>query len=152
MVCLPQWAINSVCLPQWAIVLVRLPEWTIGVGGDGPWEQNHSSLVDDKVDPENFNLQSHNIVPRPHSAIAKTVILSRLVLLLRLARSRFSNQKYKTSQFYLFIFRAKNISYFCSVARHSCLFSAADNSKFFYMTLKNKNDVEIFRLVRFVTA
>ena len=35
-------------------------------------ERNHPSLVDDKVDPENFNLESHNIVPIPQSAIVKT--------------------------------------------------------------------------------
>ena len=38
----------------------------------GPWERNHPSLFDDRVDPENFNLESHNIVPRLQSAIAKT--------------------------------------------------------------------------------
>ena len=54
----------------------------IKVGRDGLWAENHPSPVDDKVDPENFYLESHNIVPRPQSAIAMTGILSRLALLL----------------------------------------------------------------------
>ena len=67
----------------------------IGVGGDGLWERNHPSMVDDKVDPENSNLESHNIVPRPHSAIAKTGISLRLVLLLaRFARSQQEGSQY----------------------------------------------------------
>lgn len=33
----------------------------IGVDGDDPWEGNQPLLIDDKVDPENFNLESHNL-------------------------------------------------------------------------------------------
>ena len=67
-----------------------MDNWSpIGVGGYGPWERNHPSLFDDRVDPENFNLESHNIVPRLQSAIAKTGFPSRLVLFLaRFARSQ----------------------------------------------------------------
>ena len=43
----------------------------IGVGGDGPWKRNYPSLFDDRVDPENFNLKSHNIAPRPQSPLRK---------------------------------------------------------------------------------
>ena len=52
-----------------------MDDWVrIEVSGDDPWERN-PSLVYNKVDLQNFNLESHNIVPRPQSAIAKTGIL-----------------------------------------------------------------------------
>lgn len=46
-----------------------------------PWEWNHPSLDDNKVDVENFNLESHNIMPRPQLAIVKTGIPFRLVFM-----------------------------------------------------------------------
>ena len=63
-------------------LFASMDDWVrIEVSGDDPWERN-PSLVYNKVDLQNFNLESHNIVPRPQSAIAKTGILLRLVLLL----------------------------------------------------------------------
>jgi len=60
-----------------------MDDWVrIEVSEDGPWEWNHPSLVYNKVDLQNFNLESHNIVPRPQSAIVKTGTLLGLVLLL----------------------------------------------------------------------
>ena len=36
-----------------------MDDWgRIEVGGDGPWERNHPSLIDDKVDPESSNLET----------------------------------------------------------------------------------------------
>lgn len=78
LVCLPQWAIDSFCLPQWAIVLVCLPEWMTKF----ELKQVETAHWLNNVDLQNFHLESHNIVPRPQSAIVKTGTLLGLVLLL----------------------------------------------------------------------
>ena len=42
-----------------------MDDWSrVGVGRDDPWERNHLSLVNNRVDRKNFYLECHNIVPR----------------------------------------------------------------------------------------
>ena len=64
--------------------MIRLPEWTIGVELESAKMAHGNEIIHRLLTP-NFILESDNIVPKPQLVIAKTGILSRLVLLRSLA-------------------------------------------------------------------